>query len=497
MDWARFKRFWMAEEVPRWFGFSIVVTYLVGLGAVGYFGVAQARQRTAEYAHRSGQYAISCLLDRLQLQDGESNDKGVAIAGLQRELYDFATYVPTEVLRIVDHEGRITASIDVAEVGTYTSEPPLGGTRPTTLEETAIKTDRGLVTARLYNAPIMLHRASAQAVVAPDAQRPAPGAVEQSVSTPPGESEACLYLEARLPADPAGGTALVSHSGTLTVVLVAMGALFGLYRCLRSQLRSASRIAERLRARRHRLAQDLASLRLADTSDALITAWNELVDYAQSALDAVQRKEANTELAKVLERSSGGALAAAINALPDGIIYITDEVRFEYMNSAARRLFGWDAQEAKNASLPDARASGVGADVLNVLRDALSHTGSFQARSVPIEAKEDTDAADSTYRVWVIPLQRAHRQGECVVVIRDVSQHVRADRAREDFVTQVTHELRTPLTNIRAYAETLSSGVFDDPNIITECYNVITKETRRLSRLIEDILSVSQLEVGA
>jgi two-component system phosphate regulon sensor histidine kinase PhoR len=83
-----------------------------------------------------------------------------------------------------------------------------------------------------------------------------------------------------------------------------------------------------------------------------------------------------------------------------------------------------------------------------------------------------------------------------VVVVTDISQQLRADKAREEFVSQVTHELRTPLTNIRAYAETLSSGMFDDPQVITECYNVITKETRRLSRLIEDILSLSQLEVG-
>jgi signal transduction histidine kinase len=39
--------------------------------------------------------------------------------------------------------------------------------------------------------------------------------------------------------------------------------------------------------------------------------------------------------------------------------------------------------------------------------------------------------------------------------------------------------------------------MFEDPKVIAECYNVITKETRRLSRLIEDILSVSQLEVGS
>jgi two-component system phosphate regulon sensor histidine kinase PhoR len=39
--------------------------------------------------------------------------------------------------------------------------------------------------------------------------------------------------------------------------------------------------------------------------------------------------------------------------------------------------------------------------------------------------------------------------------------------------------------------------MFDDPKVVTECYNVITKETRRLSRLIEDILSISQMEVGS
>jgi two-component system sensor histidine kinase VicK len=102
----------------------------------------------------------------------------------------------------------------------------------------------------------------------------------------------------------------------------------------------------------------------------------------------------------------------------------------------------------------------------------------------------------SHFHVRALPVRTA-KQSHCVLaLILDVSQQVRADKAREEFVSQVTHELRTPLTNIRAYTETLSSGMFEDPQVITECYNVITKETRRLSRLIEDVLSVSQLEVG-
>jgi signal transduction histidine kinase len=78
-----------------------------------------------------------------------------------------------------------------------------------------------------------------------------------------------------------------------------------------------------------------------------------------------------------------------------------------------------------------------------------------------------------------------------------VTQAKEAERARDNFLYHVTHELRTPLTNIRAYAETLSQGVIEDEQTIRECYNVIMGETQRLNRLVEDILNVSQLEVGS
>jgi signal transduction histidine kinase len=70
------------------------------------------------------------------------------------------------------------------------------------------------------------------------------------------------------------------------------------------------------------------------------------------------------------------------------------------------------------------------------------------------------------------------------------------ERARDNFLYHVTHELRTPLTNIHAYTETLTQPGFDDEQTRKECYNVIISETKRLSTLVENILNVSQLEVG-
>jgi len=68
---------------------------------------------------------------------------------------------------------------------------------------------------------------------------------------------------------------------------------------------------------------------------------------------------------------------------------------------------------------------------------------------------------------------------------------------KSDFVTHVSHELRTPLTSIKAYVETLGKHM-DDENFTqrTEFLNIVSKETDRLIRIVNDILDVSKIEFG-
>ena len=514
-----FKAFLTAEEVPRWFGLSIVLIYLVGLGAVSRFGIIEARREVAGYYERSSRYAVNALLDRLRAVDRAGPGERESEIAYRLALRDFASHVPTRSLRVLDGERRVVASLDEAEVGTIASgaipDSRPAGSRSHNSLSSVPERGPGITPGEGGFDHVFRERIRPKRSRSPYAlSSPAPIAGQRTESqntASAGDAESVLYLEARLPSEVHAVSSVADNASTLIVVLVALGALFLVYRCLREQLRGVSRIAERLESHRNRIEEDLASLRISDTVDGATSAWNELIDLAQTSLDAVERGQANVELSRVLERSGGGALSEALNAIPDGVIYIADEVRFEYVNSAACRLFDWKAKEVKGTSLPDAQASGIGPKVLDLLHGAMQSDGSYIPRTGVLQADgEEADAAShaagtashamgdpSTYRVWVIPLHQAHHQGECVVVIRDVSQQIRAERAREEFVTQVTHELRTPLTNIRAYAETLSSGMFDDPKAVTECYNVITKETRRLSRLIEDILSISQLEVGS
>ena len=81
-------------------------------------------------------------------------------------------------------------------------------------------------------------------------------------------------------------------------------------------------------------------------------------------------------------------------------------------------------------------------------------------------------------------------------IFRDTSREMRAARLRSDFVSNVSHELRTPLTAIRMNAETLLAGRYRSPEKHDEFLRTVIREGERLSRLVDNILTFSQIEGG-
>ncbi len=416
----------------------------------------------------------------------------------QHALYAFAAYMKVDTLRLIDHERRIIASIDEDEIGqTFVDDSPTANW-PKTITITSVKHEVSGIPISVIRAPVQLSIAKISVmadVKAPSDEFPSSIKPEDETKGIPASSD--LWLDIRLPIFERSTTMLSTYADTAIVVLVVLGILFVIYRRLRVQMRSVVRLGERLNLNHTHIQENLGMLRFHDANDTVTLAWNELVDLAQSCAHAADKYKANDELAGVLKRSHGGALADAMNSISDGIIYIADVDRIQYINANARRLLGISWDEHADQSFRGQQLSGIGDKVRELVLEAQTSEGTYHSRSEIIKDGQADDEDGSSFRVSIQPMRKSAAGNGCVITLRDVSQQLRTDRAREDFVTQVTHELRTPLTNIRAYAETLSSGMFDDPKVITECYNVITKETRRLSRLIEDILSVSQMEVGS
>lgn len=81
-----------------------------------------------------------------------------------------------------------------------------------------------------------------------------------------------------------------------------------------------------------------------------------------------------------------------------------------------------------------------------------------------------------------------------LLIVNDITHINKLESMRRDFVSNVTHELKTPLTSIHGFVDTLRHGAIDDPNVAQHFLEIIDIETERLSNLINDILTLSEIE---
>ncbi|RHW33467.1 sensor histidine kinase [Lysinibacillus yapensis] len=81
-----------------------------------------------------------------------------------------------------------------------------------------------------------------------------------------------------------------------------------------------------------------------------------------------------------------------------------------------------------------------------------------------------------------------------VIVMHDISELIRLEQIRKDFVANVSHELRTPITSIKGFSETLLDGAFKDEKMLISFLDIIYQESYRLQMLIQDLLELSKIE---
>jgi two-component system phosphate regulon sensor histidine kinase PhoR len=96
----------------------------------------------------------------------------------------------------------------------------------------------------------------------------------------------------------------------------------------------------------------------------------------------------------------------------------------------------------------------------------------------------------------VVHLSYAEGQAGVVCVLHDVTERKRVEKMRRDLVANVSHELRTPLTAVRGAAETMLDGALDSPQYARHFAELILRQSRRLERLVQDLLELARLESG-
>lgn len=173
-------------------------------------------------------------------------------------------------------------------------------------------------------------------------------------------------------------------------------------------------------------------------------------------------------------------LQSLINGLSEGIIAVDAKGATTLINPAVYGLLNL------NSTAKDVRAAAP--DVFAMFDEALA---SAQA------VKKTVWQGDVALHISVSPLlTQSGEVSGCVGIVSDVTSAERLEQTRRDYVANVSHELRTPLTAMRALIEPLRDGLVKTEEQRQQIYDVVLRETMRLSRLVNDMLELSRLQSG-
>lgn len=177
-------------------------------------------------------------------------------------------------------------------------------------------------------------------------------------------------------------------------------------------------------------------------------------------------------------------LIAALNAVPDPMLFIAADGLIELINPATESLFGGWVR---------------GRCYVTALRqpDLLGEIDSVFRGNSPSETRyiQSDQTGETQFRVKVSPIAAADAgQPGVLLHFTDITHLREAEEMRRDFVANVSHELRSPLTAVLGFIETLRGPAKDDAAARDRFLEIMEQQALRMNRLVGDLLSLSRVE---
>jgi two-component system phosphate regulon sensor histidine kinase PhoR len=182
-------------------------------------------------------------------------------------------------------------------------------------------------------------------------------------------------------------------------------------------------------------------------------------------------------------------VAAILDSMVEGVIAIDQRGRILLVNHAGRSIFDLGREPVE------------GRPLLEIVRHKaiLDLVAGGQHRDVEGTRRREIELGPPVDRILdaqASALALAPSGYGTLLVLHDVTELRRLERVRTEFVANVSHELRTPLTSIRGYLETLLDGALEEPANARRFLEIAHTHAERLSRLVDDLLQLSDIETG-
>jgi two-component system phosphate regulon sensor histidine kinase PhoR len=210
---------------------------------------------------------------------------------------------------------------------------------------------------------------------------------------------------------------------------------------------------------------------------------DELADLA-STLSQTALKLDRTIGTLTEERNQSAAILASME---EGVAVIGCDQRVIYCNSAFCSAAGVQNISCEGRPIMELIRH---SDLLSFIQKAL--TGGETVHGEVIVGSIRT----RSFAVTSAPIRSDNTTTGAVMVLHDISEIRRLERARRDFIANISHEFKTPLTAIQGFAETLLGGALEDARNRRRFLEIIREHALRLGRLTDDLLKLAQIEAG-
>ncbi len=200
--------------------------------------------------------------------------------------------------------------------------------------------------------------------------------------------------------------------------------------------------------------------------------WEYIFAYLVRLLK--RQRASEFSLTKALAR-----FERAGEALPEAVVLLDENDQIVWCNPRAETYFGLRLKRDR------------GAHITYILRQPKFSTYLRSGEiSEPLSLHLVGDTAERVVSIQMVPYGNSQK----LLLGRDVTHWERLETTRRDFIANVSHELRTPLTVVQGFLETLEDSDGSDPQIVARGITLMSEQTQRMTRLVNDLLTLSRLE---
>ena len=188
-------------------------------------------------------------------------------------------------------------------------------------------------------------------------------------------------------------------------------------------------------------------------------------------------------------RSEKDKVDSILGCMVEGVVVIDPKGKVLLINQRAKTMFDVTDDQIRDGSFVEISRN---PEIRTILQEVLvfDFTRHVYSKRVFIEDGR-------WFRVNAVSLRNGTEQSSgSILVFHDITEIQRLETVRSDFVANVSHELRTPLTAIRGYVETLLHNPPAKPADANQFLEIIERHAERLSRLTQDLLTLSDIESG-